>query len=43
MPVSQELPQNEQPSLLRRMLPRVSPVRAAASGVLLAGRFGLFM
>ena len=41
MPVSQELPHNEQPSLLRRMLPRVSPLRAAASAVLLAGLFGL--
>ncbi len=41
MPVSQELPHNEQPSLLRRMLPRVSPMRAAASAVLLAGLFGL--
>ncbi len=41
MPVSQELPHNERPSLLRRMLPRVSPMRAAASAVLLAGLFGL--
>ena len=43
MPVSQELPHNEQPSLLRRMLPRVSPMRAAASGVLLAGLFALLV
>ena len=41
MPVSQELPDNEQPSLVRRMLLRVSPVRAAASAILLAGLFGL--
>ena len=41
MPVSQELPHNEQPSLLRRLLPRVSPMRAAGSAVLLAGLFAL--
>ena len=41
MPGSEDLPYNKQSSLFQRMLPRVSPARAAASAVLLAGLFAL--